>query len=100
MEQLHAIPAVGRPEGAGMTIGDRGIDLCLEILVERPGVIAGPHPKPTVGIGRNVAGCMPGRTGSQFILFDQQTVADACLGQMMEDCRTDGATADDHHAGM
>lgn len=91
---------LGGPEGSGMAIGDRGVDGLCQILVEPPGIVSRTHAALAVGIGRDVAGGVPGRAAGQFVLLDQQRVADAGLGQVIEDRHADRTTTYDDDMGM
>ena len=59
-ERIHAVAGMCRPECAGMTIGDRRVRRFRQVPVELPGIVAGAHSEPAVGVGRYVSGRVPG----------------------------------------
>ena len=89
-----------RPERTGMPIGDRRVELLTKFTVKCPGVVARPHTQPAVGIGGNVPRRMPCRAGGQLIFLNKQTIADAGLGQMIENGCPDSTATDNNNTRL
>src|ERR1700685_2903320 len=92
---VHAVAAVGEADRAGDVIIDGITDGGAELGVEPGRAALEFDDVPARREMRAVAGGMPGRAGSEFVAFDQESVAPAPFGQMIERARADGAAADD-----
>src|ERR1700683_606659 len=66
-----------------------------EPTIQRGRILLQPHDSPARREGGAVAGGMPGRSGSQIALFQQDGVGPSQTGEMVQTATADRAAADD-----
>ena len=100
LELLHAFLRMRQAHGARHVPVDGIADLVAKPVIEARAIVLQLHQVEVAGEIRRIAGRVPGRTGCQFVLFDQQHIALAGHRQMIETACADGAAADDDDTGM
>ena len=100
LKLLQTLAGVAEADRACDVIVHRVVDLGAQASV-KPGRIAlHVHQGPAGGEGGHVAGGVPGGAGGQLVLFQQQAVGPAGLGEVVQAGHADSAAADDDHAGL
>ena len=100
-DQFQAVEFAGRCRQHQAAVGMQAAGLAgqrLDLAIQIDGVFLQPRDIGLAVEGVHAAGRVPGRTGRQFALLDQQQVGPADLRQVIEHAGAHHAAADDHRS--